>query len=175
MEVQAGSDMIKLTIQGDLPKLSLRVRRMPVNIRSAAYNWLNEMTTHIAGRAEANAPILTGDLRATTQPMPIVAKEGGEGLEGGVESPQHYALLMHELQVARGPVPAPPPGAASLGAEPGEKYGQGKGPGGTASQPVQPEGGPGGKFITRVFNYHYQRYLKDLGASLKRAVEDNKA
>jgi hypothetical protein len=157
--------MITVSVQGDLDGLTRKVQSMPRQIRSAAYHWLQETTAHMAERAEANAPILTGHLRAVTQPMDVVETE--DGIEGGVMSPTEYAMLMHEYQIAHGPVPPPPPGATSLGEEPGERYKHGKR---TGEQPVQPEGGPGGKFITRVFNYHYQKYLKELSAIINKMV-----
>lgn len=165
--------MITMQIQGDLNWLAGRVHRIPSNMQAAALKWLERTTTHLAQRAKHNAPILTERLRLEIHPI-LPPVKMGDGFLGGVISPTDYAMEMHEHQKI-GFMPAAPPGAQGLGDEPTETkhhggtslYGYGPI---TAQQPRTPEGGPGGKFITRTFNYHYQRYLQELGVAIRDAV-----
>lgn len=93
---------------------------------------------HIVERVRVNAPILSGDLRRSVNSKVLTASDGFLlNIRVGVD----YALRMHEKLT--------PAGRLQLG--PGSRR--------EAASANAPEGGPGGKFIERVVNFHVGTYL----------------
>jgi hypothetical protein len=141
------------TVKG-LSDLQSKFGRIEQTIRDGARDGIAQISYHCAERAELNAPIDEGVLRAQIQPLPISVS--GDLIEGGVQSVRDkrgidVAYEMHEKQY-----PAPD-----------FKYSLGPR---TMQQPKTEEGGPGGLFIWRVLHYHYSRYAQVLGDAVIRAV-----
>lgn len=133
-----------------------KLRKLPQIIDATCDRWIRKTSQHASDRAEENAPILTGTLRVDCGILPV--QKSGDSMWGGVECTVPYAGLMHEHQWHYGGVPAP----LSIQYTPnnqGHIYSHGPV---TMQQPRTVEGGPGGKFIARVLNFHAQAYLDDL-------------
>lgn len=110
---------------------------------------LTEIGKHVTHRARANAPILTGDLRKS-----IGYEVDGDTLVLSSYSP--YALTQHEVLRPYGDKPPP------YGRKPYWELGPV-----SAQQPMTPEGGVGGKFFTRVIDYHSETYRQKLNEALR--------
>jgi len=119
--------------------------------------FLRAVASHVVMRAEKNAPIKEDKLRPqikfrVTQSSPTLCEAvvSSSAMNGGID----YAVLMHEHQMFRGSI-------SDMAIANGDTvtpviYGFGKR---TKAQPMTPEGGAGGKYITRVVWYHYRQYL----------------
>lgn len=131
---------VYLQIDSMISKLDDEEQRL----RDTIERWLQMVVHHVAERATANAPILTGDLRAaltTTKPS-----WNGNEIGAKVIDTVEYALLQHEVLT--------PAGHFQLGPI-------------SVQQPMTPEGGVGGWYIKRVVQFHLNRY-EDL---LKKMLE----
>ena len=106
----------------------------------AAEAAMEAIGAHAAERGQANAPIKSGDLRRSIKHS---VKRDGENVTATIVATEPYALRMHEELTPAGPL--------NLGPI-------------SAIQPTTPEGGVGGKFFTRVLDFHadpYTRFLRD--------------
>lgn len=103
-------------------------------LRDTIERWLEMAVNFIAERATANAPILSGDLRAA---MTATKPEwNGNEIFAKVIDTVPYALLQHEVLT--------PAGHFQLGPI-------------SAQQPGTPEGGVGGWYIQRVVQHNLPR------------------
>lgn len=144
-------------IEGSVQPLLDALNGAATGVRKATINWMQAVSFHLAERAELNAPIKTGALRASMRPMPIYADSNG--VHGGVEDLVPYAAKMHWASYNLGPKSAEQPKTIE---------------GGVATS-VGPKGlsniGPGRLYITNVWAFHRQKYEKMLhdmiGDSLK--------
>lgn len=107
--------------------------------------------SHAAERAQANAPIKSGDLRRSIRHRIIVR---GRIITAKIIASEPYALRMHEE--------LDPAGTLQLGPL-------------SRAQPGTPEGGVGGKYIERVVNHHVVTYLKHLRATVKSGLSRKQA
>lgn len=118
---------------------------------------MDAIGAHIAERAQANAPIGTrpmspapGSLRRSIRHK---VKTKGAVVEALVLASESYALRMHEELTPAGPLQLGPT---------------------SREQPSTPEGGVGGRFISRVVDFHalfYQNYIDEqLKRNLPNAV-----
>lgn len=117
-------------------------------VRKASEQFVFDVSAHAAERAQANAPILNGDLRRSIQPDPVVTTP--DGAKGDVHASVPYALLQHEILQPFGA------GPFQLGPISGQ-------------QPTTKEGGVGGKYLERVFHFHFNSYQNAL-ANLIRSI-----
>lgn len=119
---------------------------------------VSNIAHHVVERAVANAPILTGDLRASFQVQGPRLVPSGEGIavQAEVVNTVEYALLQHYMLSPVGPWRLGPI---------------------SRQQPGTPEGGVGGAYIERVVYFHaakYDAYLKEkLNAAVGDAVSSN--
>lgn len=98
-------------------------------------SFVKEKTAFLRDRAEVNAPILKGDLRATIEAAPV--KESKGAIESGVSiGNTAYAAKMHE-------------GFYNLGPR-------------SSIQPGTPEGGVGRRYVSRVMDFHGKDIEKEL-------------
>jgi hypothetical protein len=88
---------------------------------------------HAVKKSKLNAPILTGDLRASIKYEKARATTDGV-ITSGIGSDLPYALRWHEEEFELGPV--------------------------SAQQPSTPEGGVGNKYITRALMHRKREYEK---------------
>lgn len=131
-----------LEIKGD--PLGLYFQSAPAMIQKTMEEALKIIGAHIVERSRVNAPIASGDLRRSINAK--VVKVGG-GFEVKINVGVDYALRMHEQLTPFGPF--------QLG--PGSRR--------EAAAVNAPEGGPGGKFVERVVNFHigtYLTYIRDM-------------
>ena len=140
-----------------LEQVMSRIQQIPERLQRGAEMWVRTVTHHAAERAEVNAPILSGQLRAKTIPVPL--KIAKNHVEGGVRSfavnprtGDEYAHLMHEFQFPAGGF------IWRLGPK-------------TQMQPKTVEGGPGGKYIKRVVDYHEENYQALLAVFVTKALK----
>lgn len=131
----------------DLSQLNTRLRKRSTEVQGRLIQALNEVVAHAAFRIQVNAPILEGDLRAS------VAYINAYSFIGNVATAKlvagngvGYFWTQHELLT--------PAGTWQLGKV-------------SEQQPMQPEGGVGGDFVTRVLEYHAERYRDHLNAAAK--------
>jgi len=144
---------------------------LPSRLEVAMREWLKAVTEHARKRAAANAPLFKQPeglpppyLRENITVLP--ARREGRGFQSGLWSFAvnasargrsgggiwaDYAYLMHEFQT--------PAAAAQFGLGP---Y--------TREEPPTPEGGPGGRYLNRVFLYHWPGYEKVLGRFVEGCV-----
>jgi len=131
--------MISLEAQGIL-ELQTKLSRLSRGLEDGARSWMNAVSFHLAERAEMNAPILTGWLRSSIQPLDT--QKTSRGFQGGVEATAPHAHPVHEMLA--------PVGSKGLGPI-------------SRMQPTEPEGGPMGGFIEIPAVLHSPIYLQWLG------------
>jgi len=115
-------------LQKETKKLTTKI---PEAIQEQLETYLKEF---LLERIRLNTPILTGKLRES---LDVKVTRKGLRVTAVISSDRDYALLMHEVERALGPV--------------------------SRKQPSQPEGGVGAKFIERVIDYHIEDIRKILG------------
>lgn len=120
---------------------------------------------HIAERAKATAPILTGALRASLTPSPVTGSGNQKSIS--IVSDIPYAVDMHEYQV-KTITNQPIYGLGPFSRIADAQFLQGRN---ILGQYSQAEGGVGGSFITRVVNAHAPSYKE----FIRRALERNLA
>lgn len=99
-------------------------------------------------RVKANVPLDQGDLERSVRFKVI---QTGDGFDLRLFATTSYALRMHEELTPAGPL--------QLGPGSRRKAAQGA-----------PEGGPGGRYLTRVVDFHTQRIIDNLGSNLDRNI-----
>ena len=104
------------------------------------------MGEFVAARAQANAPVKSGDLRSSANVKTPTKK--GDAWETQVSFDEPYSLRMHEELTPVGPLQLGPISIV---------------------QPPTPEGGVGGRFLARSVERNVERLRKILGT----AVENN--
>lgn len=125
--------------------------------------FLETATEHAAKRAVVNAPILSGKLRSEiTATYPV--RESSKIVSATIWSKTidsrtgfDYALYQHEFQIPSRQVP------------PGRTSPLGHGPR-TAVQPMTPEGGAGGKYLTRSVWLNIRKYQRLLRMIMRKAL-----
>lgn len=138
------------------PEVLANLGKLEKDLENIATKFATETAKHIAERGKANAPVLTGDLRSQLE-----AKEStvyGDKAVAEVVDPVPYALEMHESLY--------PYGDNDLGT--GRMYNLGPV---SREQPATEEGGVGGKYVTRVAEYHHQNYEKNLETEAKEIIK----
>lgn len=151
--------------------MAAQLRSLPGKTAETATRAVKMMSFHAAERAERNAPIKTGRLRAECRPLQVVAPTAGlRSAVGGVVATAPWAFKMHEFQMV---LSMPSGGHPALSQPPRAFPPTGiqlrRGPR-TQAQPGTPEGGAGGKYIERVLNYHADNYHKFLAKMVKYLV-----
>lgn len=154
--------------KGDPTYFRKRIEALPRRQDVEVTKFLKEVAFHAAERAEQNAPILTGLLRAETVPMPV--RKSGTRLISGVGTSVQYGLAIHEYQMCMSSQGGPVPDVPQPRPDTGTMYGFGPVTKVYAKSPT-PEGGPGGKFIARVLNYHANMYLQKLADALRAMLQ----
>jgi hypothetical protein len=141
----------------DLAKLFDTVGENLTGNSGYASDALASIAQHIAGRAHLNAPIKTGLLRSQikyTQPV----YRSGKWQSVVFTDLVRYAKVMHEALRPYGDTEmASPSGGPARFFNLGPR---------SAIQPSTPEGGVGGKYISRIGFYHSTQYLSKLVAGL---------
>jgi hypothetical protein len=125
------------------------IEGFPDQLRAVLAAQLDAFGADMALRASDNAPILSGDLRASIRHR---LTERNDVFIMDLLADESYALRMHEQLT--------PFGTSSPLLNRGPK---------SRVQPHTPEGGVGGKFLTRVVDFH----LDDFITSLVEVVEQN--
>lgn len=113
---------------------------------AAAEAAMQQIGAHAAERGQANAPIKSGDLRRSIAHSVV---RDGSNVTAKVVATEPYALRMHEELTPFGPL--------NLGPI-------------SAIQPSTPEGGVGGRFFTRVLDFHAAPYTKFLRDAVRKGL-----
>lgn len=143
--------MISVTLEvTGFEEVTRVIDQMPDNLSKAMEQSVWKICQHIVERGVANAPILSGDLRShligyidgkqvasESASTPPPHQKDREEVVGIITDTVPYAQRMHELLVPAGPL--------NLGPI-------------SRLQPMTPEGGVGGKYITRVVDFHIKTY-----------------
>ena len=118
--------------------------------------FVEDVTEHVAERAQDNAPLWRYRLRPAIQAAPVTAS--GDGFSGGVLVPEHihWASIMHEQLQPWGS------GPYNLGPI-------------SRTLPGTLEGGVGGKFITRVVEVHKLQYEQHLATAVLNLLQTRRA
>lgn len=141
-----------LVTESGLSEVSNYLSSLALSLPLLAESSVRDMSLHAAERSRENAPIWKNRLRPAIQTQPI--QNRGNAYLGGVRvhSSIFWASLMHaQLQ---------PYGSGPYNLGPVSRV-----------QPSTPEGGVGGKFITRVIEAHKISYERELAASLMRLLQ----
>lgn len=120
--------------------------KMPRHFQNIVVNVLEEVGAFLSERAQQNMPIDSGDLRASTKHQ-VVA--GRDEVTVTLQATENYALRMHEELTPAGPL--------QLG--PGSR---------DAASGNIPEGGPGGRYFSRVVEFHLTKVRDHLGRQLEK-------
>jgi len=124
-------------------------RQLPERFDEIVRVTLAKVGAFLEGRIKANVPEDTGDLKRSVR---FQIEELGRGsFELRLIASAPYAFRMHEQLTPAGPLQLGPGSRrkSALGA---------------------PEGGPGGKYIERVVNFHIQNLIDNLGRNLEKNI-----
>lgn len=143
------ADSFSVEVKVDPPELFQGALNKRVFL--AAQVAMNAIGAHAAERAQANAPIKSGDLRRSIR---HTVRVEGSRIVAKVIVSEPYALRMHEELTPEGPLQLGPLSEA---------------------QPNTPEGGVGGKFLQRVLDFHAVAYTKFLRDAVKNGLSKKDA
>ena len=146
-----GSDIQRLELE--FSRVQQELAGEPARLREWGTAFVRAVSNHALRRIKANAPILKGDLRGDMQIVERRADDFGVELE--ITAPNiAYLYKQHEELTPAGPMKLGPV---------------------SQKQQNTMEGGVGGKFITRVFQYHSPRYNAAMVPSLVRYQRGQKS
>lgn len=123
--------------------------KLPERFNEIVRETLKRTGAFLETRVKANVPEDTGELKRSVRFR--LEETGGGNFELRIIAGAPYAFRMHEELT--------PAGRLQLG--PGSRA--------KASQGA-PEGGPGGKYLERVVNFHTQQIIDNLGRNLDRNI-----